>query len=87
MVGDIDFSSGLLQVYVNILDFKNMGEMWKDDFESPTFVNDMDELWSQVEPLYKELHSFVSRKLKARYGDKLDVSDGFIPAHVLGKYI
>lgn len=64
-----------------------MGEMWKFEFESPTFVKDMDELWLQVEPLYKELHLFVSTKLKERYGDKLDVSDGFIPAHVLGKYL
>lgn len=87
MVGAIHFSLGFLKVCDNILGFKNMGEMWKDDFESPTFVKDMDELWSQVEPLYKELHSFVSRKLKARYGDKLDVSDGFIPAHALGRHL
>lgn len=59
--------------------------MWKDSFESPTFVEDMDKLWTQVEPLYKELHTFVGRKLKQRYGDKLDIADGLIPAHVLSK--
>lgn len=44
----------------------------------------MDELWEQLEPLYSELHTYVSRKLKERYGDKIDLDDGLIPAHVFG---
>lgn len=31
-----------------------------------------------------ELHTFVRRKLKKIYGDKMDDSDDLIPAHVLG---
>lgn len=42
------------------------------------------DLWYEVEPLYLELHKYVSRKLKQHYGDKLDISDGMLPAHVLG---
>lgn len=45
----------------------------------------MDKLWQQLEPLYTELHTYVARKLKERYGDKIDLDDGLIPAHVFGK--
>lgn len=41
-------------------------------------------MWQKVEPLYTELHKYVGRKLKEIYGDKLDISDGLIPAHVFG---
>ena len=37
-----------------------------------------------MEPLYAELHKYVGRKLKERFGSKLDISDGLIPANVLG---
>lgn len=53
-------------------------------FESPDFIKLIDDLWYQVEPLYKELHTFVAHKLKGRYGDALDISDGLLPAHILG---
>lgn len=58
--------------------------MWRFSYEDPDFIQNMDDLWSQVEPLYTELHKYISNKLKERYGDKLDISDGLIPAHVLG---
>lgn len=44
----------------------------------------MDNLWLQVEPLYNELHKYVASKLKKRYGEKLDLTDGMIPAHIFG---
>ena len=37
-----------------------------------------------MEPLYAELHKYVGRKLKERFGSKLEISDGLIPANVLG---
>lgn len=58
--------------------------MWRFDYEDENFVQNMDDLWSQVEPLYNELHKYVANKLKQRFGDKLDVSDGLLPAHILG---
>lgn len=56
-------------------------------YETDTFSNDVDELWEKVKPLYEELHKYVSKKLKEFYGDELDISDGLIPAHVLGIHI
>jgi hypothetical protein len=60
--------------------------MWRDDFETDNFVEDMQTLWGEVEPLYLELHKYVKNKLKDVYGDNLDDSE-FIPAHILGSFI
>ncbi|KAF5302725.1 hypothetical protein FQR65_LT08467 [Abscondita terminalis] len=64
--------------------FADNGDMWKSFYESDTFENDIAILWNQVKPLYDELHTYVANKLKKHYGDKLDVEDGLIPAHILG---
>nr|CAD7423605.1 unnamed protein product [Timema monikensis] len=64
--------------------FSDNGEMWRSSFESETFIADMDALWEQVQPLYDELHKYVRTKLKGVYGDKMDDSDGLLPAHILG---
>jgi len=63
--------------------FSDNGAMWRSDFETDNFVEDMMALWKDVEPLYLELHTYVKNKLKNVYGDKLDNSD-LIPAHILG---
>lgn len=41
-------------------------------------------MWNDVKPLYDELHTYVRRKLKKIYGDKMDDSNDMIPAHLLG---
>nr|CAD7256691.1 unnamed protein product [Timema shepardi] len=64
--------------------FSDNGEMWRSSFESETFIADMDALWEQVRPLYDELHKYVRAKLRGIYGDKMDDSDGLLPAHILG---
>jgi hypothetical protein len=63
--------------------FSDNGEMWRNEFETETFVEDMQQLWKEVEPLYLELHTFVRRKLKELYKDKM-ADDDLIPAHILG---
>lgn len=64
--------------------FSDRGAFWRFAYEDDEFIQNMDELWTKVEPLYTELHKYVGRKLKQRYGDKLDTTDGLIPAHVFG---
>jgi peptidyl-dipeptidase A len=71
---------------VCVAGFSDNGEMWRNEFETETFVEDMTMLWKQVEPLYLELHTYVKRKLRTLYGDKLG-DDDFIPAHILGSSI
>ncbi|KAJ8935484.1 hypothetical protein NQ314_012776 [Rhamnusium bicolor] len=58
------------------------GALWRDRYEDPNFAQNMDYLWMQVEPLYAELHKYLSIKLKLHHGGKIDVSDGLIPDHI-----
>jgi peptidyl-dipeptidase A len=58
--------------------------MWRARFEDDKLVETVDKLWSEVEPLYDELHKYVHRELSKLYGDKIDKSDPLIPAHLLG---
>lgn len=41
-------------------------------------------MWLQVEPLYKELHTYVKRKLEKIYDKEMDKESDLIPAHILG---
>lgn len=65
-------------------EFEDKGAMWRDNYESLDFIRKMDGLWEQVRPLYDELHRYVMKKLQEKYGSNIDVSDGLLPAHVLG---
>ncbi|XP_055922761.1 angiotensin-converting enzyme-like [Eupeodes corollae] len=42
----------------------------------------MDNLMSEIQPLYKELHAFIRKSLQQKYGDSIIESDGMIPHHL-----
>jgi peptidyl-dipeptidase A len=66
--------------------FRNLGELWRAryDMTPQMFEQDIERLWSEVAPLYEQLHCYTRAKLRARYG-KAQVSErGPIPAHLLG---
>ena len=66
--------------------FENLGDMWRTGYDLPAeqFEKETDRLWSQVKPLYDDLHCYVRSQLQKRYG-KDKVPDGKpIPAHLLG---
>jgi len=68
------------------LGFADVGALWRSryDMSEQEFEQETLRLWSQVEPLYKELHCYVRSRLKAVYGED-KVRDGEpIPAHILG---
>lgn len=58
--------------------------MWRESYEDDKFIENIERMWVEVEPLYNELHTYVRNKLKKIYGDKMDDSDDMIPAHLLG---
>ncbi|OWF35878.1 angiotensin-converting enzyme-like isoform X2 [Mizuhopecten yessoensis] len=83
--------------YTRLVELQNIGasdngytsqaEVWlTTDFDEIAGIEDMcDRLWSELKPLYSELHKYVRNKLKDFY--KNDVTfpdDGSIPAHLLG---
>ena len=68
------------------LGFADTGSLWRSQYDmSPDeFAAEIDRLWTQVEPLYRELHTYVRRKLIEKYGPAARRPDGMIPAHLLG---
>jgi len=68
------------------LGFADTGVLWRSMYDMPAdqFAAETERLWAQVEPLYKELHTYVRTKLIAKYGAAAARKDGMIPAHLLG---
>ncbi|XP_028823415.1 angiotensin-converting enzyme isoform X2 [Denticeps clupeoides] len=64
--------------------FADTGDYWRSWYESPTFKDDVEQLYQTVRPLYENLHAFVRRKLYNYYGPKYINLKGPIPAHLLG---
>src|SRR6185503_9848971 len=48
------------------------------------FARELDRLWTQVQPFYQSLHSYVRWKLREKYGANVVPEKGPIPAHLLG---
>ena len=65
--------------------FADVGALWRSKYDMPpdAFEKDVERLFQQVEPLYKQLHCYTRMKLRQRYGQKVPQS-GPIPAHLLG---
>jgi peptidyl-dipeptidase A len=68
------------------LGYQDTGVLWRStyDMNPEQFSAELERLWAQVEPLYKELHAFVRGRLVAKYGAAAERKDGMIPAHLLG---
>ncbi|KAK6617495.1 hypothetical protein RUM44_005083 [Polyplax serrata] len=64
--------------------FTDTSQFWLKDYEADDFKEQVEELWEQVKPLYLQLHAYVRRRLRERYGDKHVSRVGPIPAHLLG---
>ncbi|XP_063076692.1 angiotensin-converting enzyme [Engraulis encrasicolus] len=60
------------------------GAFWRSLYETPTFEEDLERLWKQLEPLYLNVHAYVRRALFKKYGDNYINLKGPIPAHLLG---
>ncbi|HSU18728.1 MAG TPA: M2 family metallopeptidase [Acidobacteriaceae bacterium] len=68
------------------LGYKDTGELWRAgyDMTPAQFEAEVERAWTQLEPLYKELHTYVRRRLIVKYGAAADRKDGMIPADLLG---
>ena len=76
----------LSNVGARAIGFHDVAELWKSNYDMPpdAFAADVDRLWQQVEPLYKDLHCYARRVLNQKYGDAVVPKTGPIPAHLLG---
>ena len=68
------------------LGFANTGAMWRSgyDMTPAQFDAELARLWTQMRPLYLQLHAYVRRRLVEQYGASVVPPNGMIPAHLLG---
>ena len=67
--------------------FADAGEAWRAayDMAPAQFAAETDRLWTQVKPLYEQLHCYARTRLDAKYGkDKGEVAGRMLPAHLMG---
>src|SRR5947209_5678464 len=66
--------------------FKDTGVLWRSayDMTPDQFSAELERTWTQLQPLYDELHAYVRFKLIQKYGAAAQRPDGMIPAHLLG---
>ena len=66
--------------------FKDVSSMWRSSYDMPedAFEKDVDRLWTQVKPLYDQLHCYTRGKLNTMYGDAVVSKTGPIPSHLTG---
>ncbi|XP_058124050.1 angiotensin-converting enzyme-like [Anopheles coustani] len=64
--------------------FTSGAEVWLSEYEDSTIEQQVDEIMSQIRPLYEQLHAYVRYKLGQNYGDKVVSPTGPIPMHLLG---
>ncbi|XP_048477778.1 angiotensin-converting enzyme [Plutella xylostella] len=64
--------------------YSDAGDQMRASYEDPSFRASLEEIYNQVAPLYKQLFTYVRRKLIQRYGERVVRPDGPIPAHLLG---
>jgi peptidyl-dipeptidase A len=68
------------------LGFADVGAMWRSGYDMPAddFAALTDTLWSQVKPLYDQLHCYTRAELNREYGDAVQPATGPIRADLLG---
>ena len=68
------------------LGYADTGSMWRSQYDmSPQEFSAMYErLWSEVQPLYNDLHCYTRTKLNQKYGNAVQPANGPIRADLLG---
>lgn len=68
------------------LGYPSLDQMWLSNYDMPPaeMEAEVQRLWTQVEPLYKELHCYARGRLNTYYGDAVQPATGPIRADLLG---
>ncbi len=68
------------------LGFADTGALWRSKYDMPAddFAAMTDKIWSDVKPLYDQLHCYTRTKLNEKYGDAVQPATGPIRADLLG---
>ena len=76
----VQFSNEATKMY----GYSDYGEYLRSNFETDDFQEQLEEIYSKIEKLYRLLHSYVKMKLTKLYPGRIDPKIGALPAHVLG---
>lgn len=63
--------------------YEDLGDQWRQKYDTLTLEDQVLGLYSEVEDLYKQLHAYVRRRLFGLYGDEVIDLQGPLPASVL----
>ena len=68
------------------LGYRDLGAMWRSGYDMPAdaFTKEAARLYSQVEPLYRNLQCYARQKLAQKYGEDKVPAGKPIPAHLFG---
>jgi len=68
------------------LGYQDTGDLWRAgyDMTPAQFSAELERAWTQLEPLYRELHTYVRARLISKYGKAAERPNGMIPAQLLG---
>jgi peptidyl-dipeptidase A len=68
------------------LGFSDIADMWLSNYDMPSkdMEATVERLWTQVQPLYNDLHCYTRAKLNKKYGDAVQPKTGPIRADLLG---
>jgi len=64
--------------------YEDSGDEWRQEYETKELEPIVLELYRQLEPLYKQLHAYIRRRLYQTYGPEVIDLKGPLPAHLLG---
>ncbi|KAG6454446.1 hypothetical protein O3G_MSEX008728 [Manduca sexta] len=64
--------------------YDSVAEWWLGEYEEEDSEDQFAALWAQIKPLYEQIHAYVRRHLRLKYGEDVVSARGPIPAHLLG---
>ncbi|KAJ8682442.1 hypothetical protein QAD02_018234, partial [Eretmocerus hayati] len=67
-----------------LTNFTDAAEYWQFPYESLDFEQEIDEVWEGIKPLYDELHAYIRKRLRDRYGPEKISGQAPLPSHILG---
>ncbi|XP_062548667.1 angiotensin-converting enzyme-like [Armigeres subalbatus] len=64
--------------------YDNGADLWLKEYDDPTFEQQVENVITQIKPLYEQIHAYVRFKLREKYGPEVVSETGPIPIHLLG---
>ncbi len=66
--------------------FSDVGALWKERYDMPAadMEKDVERLWQEVRPLYRDLRCYAGKRLRQKWGKDKVPAGGLYPAQVFG---